>query len=31
MERGPFEGTDNQLKYPLQAYQQIAMAGTRAW
>jgi hypothetical protein len=22
---------DNQLQYPLQAYQQIAIAGTRAW
>jgi hypothetical protein len=31
MGRGPFEGIDNQLQYPLQAYQQIAIAGTRAW
>jgi hypothetical protein len=31
MGRGPFEGTDNQLQYPLQAYQQIAIAGTRTW
>jgi hypothetical protein len=31
MGRGPFEGTDNQLQYPLQAYQQIAITGTRAW
>jgi hypothetical protein len=29
--RGPFEGIDNQLQYPLQAYQQIAMEGKRAW
>jgi hypothetical protein len=25
---GPFEGEDNQLQYPLQAYQQIAITGT---
>jgi hypothetical protein len=26
---GTFEGVDNQLQYPLQAYQLIAIAGTR--
>jgi hypothetical protein len=31
MGEGPFESVDNQLQYPLQAYQQIAIAGTRAW
>jgi hypothetical protein len=31
MGRGPFEGIDNQLQYPPQAYQQITIAGTRAW
>jgi hypothetical protein len=31
MGRGPFEGIDNQLQYPPQVYQQIAIAGTRAW
>jgi hypothetical protein len=31
MGRGPFEGVDNQLQYPPQVYQQIAIAGTRAW
>jgi hypothetical protein len=30
MGRGPFEGVDNQLQYPPQAYEQIAIAGTRA-
>jgi hypothetical protein len=29
MGRGPFEGVDNQLQYPPQAYQQIALTGTR--
>jgi hypothetical protein len=31
MGRGPFEGVDNQLQYLLQAYQQVAISGTRAW
>jgi hypothetical protein len=31
MGRGPFEGVNNLLQYPCQAYQQIAIAGTRAW
>jgi hypothetical protein len=31
MGRGHFEGIVNQLQYPLQAYQQIAMEGKRAW
>jgi hypothetical protein len=31
MGRGPFEGVDNQLQYLLQAYQQVAITGTRAW
>jgi hypothetical protein len=31
MGRGPFEGVDNQLQYPPQAYQQIAITGNRAW
>jgi hypothetical protein len=28
MGRGSFEGIDNQLQYPPQAYEQIAIAGT---
>jgi hypothetical protein len=31
MGRGPFECVDNQLQYPHQAYQQIAITGTRTW
>jgi hypothetical protein len=31
MGRGPVEDIDNHLQYPLQACQQIAIAGTRAW
>jgi hypothetical protein len=31
MGRGPFEGIDNQLQYPPQTHQQIAITGTRAW
>jgi hypothetical protein len=27
MGRGPFEGVDNQLQYPYQVYQQIAIVG----
>jgi hypothetical protein len=27
MGRGPFEGVDNQLQYPHQVYQQIAIVG----
>jgi hypothetical protein len=31
MGRVLLEGVDNQLQYPLQAYQQIAITGTRVW
>jgi hypothetical protein len=31
MGRGPFEGVDKQLQYPLQVYWQIAIVDTRAW
>jgi hypothetical protein len=31
MGREHFGGIDNQSQYPLQAYQQIAIAGRRAW
>jgi hypothetical protein len=31
MGRGHFEGVDDQLQYPPQGHQQIAITGTRAW
>jgi hypothetical protein len=29
--KGPFEGVFNQLQFPIQAYQQIAIAAIRTW